>query len=184
MTMPTPPANSNAIPKAHRITHQANDDFSAEDHRFMRMALTLAQQGADAGEVPVGAVLVHEGQVLGAGCNQPISAHDATAHAEMVAIRQACQSLNNYRLPPATTLYVTLEPCTMCLGALIHARVARVVFAATEPRAGMVVSQQQLSEHTFYNHYLQVEYGLLAEESAGLLSAFFKNRRQAKKGAK
>lgn len=158
--------------------------FSDLDTSFMRIALACAAYGGSLGEVPVGAVLVHNNRILATGFNQPILRHDATAHAEVVAIRQACARLNNYRLPPACTLYVTLEPCTMCLGALIHARVARLVFAATEPKAGMIVSQQDICQQTFYNHQVQVAQGLLAEQSRALLQDFFRKRRAAKKQGK
>src|SRR5690606_27479083 len=104
-----------------------------EDFKWMQKALKLAKQGAAREEVPVGAILVHNQQVIGQGFNEPIGRHDATAHAEIVALRDACMRLNNYRLPLQTTLYVTLEPCTMCIGALIHARVDRLIYAASEP---------------------------------------------------
>lgn len=159
-------------------------DFSDLDSSFMTIALACAAYGGSLGEVPVGAVLVHDQRILATGFNQPILRHDATAHAEVVAVRQACARLKNYRLPPDCTLYVTLEPCTMCLGALIHARVARLVFAATEPKAGVIVSQQNFCQQTFYNHHLQVEQGLLAEQSRILLQDFFRKRRAAKKQAK
>lgn len=149
----------------------------AEDAHWMRLALQCAEKGAELGEVPVGAVLVHEGKVIGKGFNQPILRHDPTCHAEIVALRQACEQLNNYRLPIGTTLYVTLEPCTMCLGALIHARLSRLVFATREPRAGMLGSQLNLAECDFYNHKIQVDGGLLAQQSSEMLKAFFKQRR-------
>ncbi|MCG8393056.1 MAG: tRNA adenosine(34) deaminase TadA [Pseudomonadales bacterium] len=142
----------------------------------MKQALELAQQGAQAGEVPVGAVLVREGEVLGQGFNQPILSHDPTAHAEIVALRAASRAQQNYRLP-GSTLYVTLEPCTMCFGALVHARVSRLVYAAREPRAGVCVSQLQLPSVDFYNHKLLVEGGVLEADSAQLLKAFFASRR-------
>ncbi|WP_243453049.1 tRNA adenosine(34) deaminase TadA [Psychrobacter coccoides] len=152
-----------------------------EDVQWMHHALELAQRGAALGEVPVGAVLVHNQQVIGQGFNQPISRHDATAHAEVIAIREACAAFNNYRLPAGTTLYVTLEPCTMCVGALIHARVARLVFAASEPRAGMVGSQLNLPAQDFYNHTLEVDQGLCSAHSSQLLKAFFRERRKSAK---
>ncbi len=147
------------------------------DEIWMQRALELARQGAEAGEVPVGAVLVRDDQVLGEGFNQPIIAHDPTAHAEVVALRAAADAEQNYRLP-GSTLYVTLEPCTMCFGALVHARVARLVYAASEPRAGVCVSQLQLPQVDFYNHKLLVEGGLMQEESAAMLKAFFAARRK------
>ncbi len=146
------------------------------DEDWMRRALALAEQAAKAGEVPVGAVLVREDSLLGEGYNQPIIAHDPTCHAEIMALRHAARNEQNYRLP-GSTLYVTLEPCTMCFGALVHARVARLVYAASEPRAGVCVSQLQLPQATFYNHKMMVEGGLLAEESAALLKGFFARRR-------
>ncbi len=147
-----------------------------KDEDWMRRALTLAEQAAEAGEVPVGAVVVRDGELLGEGYNQPIVAHDPTSHAEVMALRHAARNEQNYRLP-GSTLYVTLEPCTMCFGALIHARVSRLVYAASEPRAGVCVSQLQLPEVSFYNHKMIVEGGLLAEESAALLKGFFARRR-------
>lgn len=147
----------------------------------MQEALKLAKQGAELGEVPVGAILVHNQQVIGQGFNEPIGRHDATAHAEIVALRDACARSKNYRLPLQTTLYVTLEPCTMCIGALIHARVDRLVYAASEPRAGMVGSQMDLSIQPFYNHTIGVYHGLCREHSSRILKAFFRERRQAAK---
>lgn len=152
--------------------------FSDEDVRQMREALAQAQAGAALGEVPVGAVLVAEdGEVLGKGFNQPIGSHDATAHAEIVALRAALARLRNYRLPANATLYVTLEPCTMCFGALMHARLTRLVYAVSEPRAGVCESQLRLPEATFYNHRIRVEDGLLADDSRVLLKTFFASRR-------
>lgn len=145
---------------------------------WMQYALQLAEQAARCGEVPVGAVLVHDGQIIGSGFNQPIGLHDPTAHAEICAIRNACQQLQNYRLPVNTTLYVTLEPCTQCVGALIHARVQHVVFAASEPRAGSLVSARQLMQSGFYNHFFSFEGGVLAEQSQQILKQFFAARRQ------
>lgn len=148
---------------------------------WMQQALAQAHLAQQQGEVPVGAVLVHDGQMIGQGYNCPITTHDPTAHAEIQAIRHACQQLKNYRLPENSTLYVTLEPCTQCVGALIHARVAKVVFAAYEPRAGALVSARQLLDQGFYNHYFQFMGGCLAEESGQLLKRFFKARRQQQK---
>ena len=150
----------------------------------MQEALELAKQGAAREEVPVGAILVHNQQVIGQGFNEPIGRHDATAHAEIVALRDACMRLNNYRLPLQTTLYVTLEPCTMCIGALIHARVDRLIYAASEPRAGMVGSQMDLAAQPFYYHSIQVHKGLCSENSSQMLKAFFRERRQALKNSK
>ena len=148
------------------------------DIDFMRLALAEARRAAERGEVPVGAVLVQDGKVVGRGFNQPITSHDPSAHAEMVAIRQAATALQNYRLP-GTTLYVTLEPCTMCSGLLIHSRIARLVYGASEPRAGAVASRSQVLDQPWMNHRIQVEGGVLAEECGALLSAFFRGRRKA-----
>ncbi len=142
----------------------------------MREALGLAGEGAARGEVPVGAVLVQDGEVIGRGFNCPISTSDPSAHAEMVAIRAAAQALANYRLP-GSTLYVTLEPCAMCAGLIVHSRVQRVVFGASEPRAGMAVSRGQFFDQAFLNHRVRVEGGVLAEECGEVLKAFFKARR-------
>lgn len=152
------------------------DDLQLQDELFMREALRLAEQGAALGEVPVGAVLVQDGEIIGRGYNSPISLNDPSAHAEVQAIRDAATQLQNYRLP-ATTLYVTLEPCSMCAGLIVHARVARVVFAANEPRAGVVASQGCFFSQPFLNHNVQVTGGVLAEASAQMLKAFFKARR-------
>lgn len=159
-------------------------NFSPLDISFMQIALACAEYGGRQGEVPVGAVLVYQNRIIATGFNQPILTHDATAHAEMVAIRHACQFFQNYRLPVGCELFVTLEPCTMCLGAIIHARVSRLVFATTEPKAGMIISQQNFSEKKFYNHFLQVEYGLLADNSREILQTFFRERRKAQKNHK
>jgi len=148
----------------------------SQDAHFMREALALAAQGASLGEVPVGAVLVQDGQVIGRGYNCPITTHDPSAHAEMVAIRAASQAVENYRLP-GSTLYVTLEPCSMCAGLLVHARINRVVFGATEPKAGAVQSRGKFFDQIFLNHRTLVEGGVLAEECSAVLSEFFKQRR-------
>ncbi len=143
----------------------------------MREALVLAAQGAALGEVPVGAVLVQGGQIIGRGYNCPISQHDPSAHAEMVAVRDAAQALQNYRLP-GVTLYVTLEPCSMCAGLIVHSRIQRVVYGAAEPKAGVVVSRGKFFEQDFLNHRVLVEGGVLAEECGTVLSEFFRQRRQ------
>ena len=160
---------------------QASTFWPVEDVKWMQQALKLAKRGAEHGEVPVGALLVHNQQIVGQGFNEPIGRHDATAHAEIVALRDACTRLKNYRLPLQTTLYVTLEPCTMCVGALIHARVDRLVYAAHEPRAGMVGSQMNLAEQPFYNHHIQAHKGLCSEHSSKMLKTFFRERRDAAK---
>ena len=152
----------------------------SQDERFMREAMDLARQGAERGEVPVGAVLVQDGVVIGRGFNCPISTRDPSAHAEMVAIRAAAAALDNYRLP-GSTLYVTLEPCSMCAGLIVHSRVARVVYGATEPKAGVAVSRGQFFSQDFLNHRVLIEGGLLAAECSEMLSAFFRARRAAEK---
>jgi tRNA(Arg) A34 adenosine deaminase TadA len=143
----------------------------------MGLALSLAQQAATMGEVPVGAVLVKDGEILGQGYNCPISTDDPTAHAEIVALRNASQRLGNYRLP-ATTLYVTLEPCTMCVGALVHARIERLVFGAFEPKAGVICSQNKLLETDYLNHNIVVTAGVLSNQCATILTDFFSQRRK------
>lgn len=148
----------------------------SQDQRFMGEALALAARGAALGEVPVGALLVRDGEVIGSGFNCPISRHDPSAHAEMVAIRAAAEALQNYRLP-GSTLYVTLEPCSMCAGLIVHARIQRVVFGAAEPRAGVALSRGQFFAQDFLNHRVLVEGGVLAEECGAVLKAFFKARR-------
>tara|TARA_R110000764_G_scaffold61741_2_gene131539 strand:- start:34118 stop:34588 length:471 start_codon:yes stop_codon:yes gene_type:complete len=147
------------------------------DIDFMRLALAEAQHGAERGEVPVGAVLVQDGQVIGRGFNQPISSNDPSAHAEMVAIRQAATAAQNYRLP-GSTLYVTLEPCTMCAGLLVHSRVGRLVYGAQEPKSGAILSRSQVLEQPWMNHRMLVEGGVLAQECGELLSGFFRDRRK------
>jgi len=151
--------------------------FSAADERFMRIALEAAAAAAAEGEVPVGAVLVSgDGAVLAAGHNQPIGRRDPSAHAEMAVLREAAAKAGNYRLP-GTTLYVTLEPCVMCAGALVIARIERLVFAARDLRFGAVRSKFQLADSPLLNHRVQVEEGLLAAEAAMLLARFFESRR-------
>jgi tRNA(adenine34) deaminase len=147
---------------------------------FMREALVLAKTGAEAGEVPVGAVIVRDGEIIGRGFNSPISAHDPTAHAEILALRDAAARVGNYRLPGAT-LYVTLEPCVMCVGAFMHARVDRVVYGATEPKAGAMESTQRAHEHAALNHRVTVVSGVLAAECRKVLQDFFRDRREVGK---
>lgn len=155
----------------------------SSDEQAMQLALTLAQRAYDVGEVPVGALLVCDGKVVGQGFNQPITTLDPSAHAETVAVRQAALQIGNYRLP-GCTLYVTVEPCTMCTGLLIHSRIERVVFGATEPKAGAMGSALNLPAQPFYNHVMQIDGGVLAEECAQLMSSFFAMRREAKKRLK
>jgi tRNA(adenine34) deaminase len=143
---------------------------------FMREALDLARAAAAAGEVPVGAVVVVDGAVVGRGFNQPIGTHDPTAHAEIVALRDAAGRVGNYRLPGAT-LYVTVEPCLMCVGAIIHARIDTLAFGAPEPKAGAVESTQRAHEHAALNHRLRVVSGVCATEARALMQEFFRERR-------
>jgi tRNA(adenine34) deaminase len=143
---------------------------------YMRAALDEARRAFDAGEVPVGAVVVLNGEIVGRGFNQPISAKDPTAHAEVVALRAAARSLGNYRLT-GTTLYVTIEPCLMCVGAMVHARVGTLVFGATEPKAGAVVSSCQAHELPSLNHRIEVVEGVLDEECRAIIQEFFRTRR-------
>lgn len=154
------------------------------DEYWMQQAYEQAASAALIGEIPVGAIIVSNNQIIGAGFNAPISLNDPTAHAEIQAIRQACQVLENYRLPDDATLYVTLEPCTMCVGALIHSRIKRVVFGAVEPKAGSLVSARQLLQSGYYNHTFEFEQGCLQEQCSQQLSAFFKLRREQKKQLK
>lgn len=149
---------------------------TAADARWMARALDLARRAQAAGEVPVGAVLVRGEELLAEGCNAPISSQDPTAHAEILALRAAARRLGNYRLP-GTTLYVTLEPCPMCAGALVHARVARLVFGAPDPLAGAAGSVFNLTAAPTLNHRVDVTGGVCAQDCAELLKAFFKGKR-------
>jgi len=146
------------------------------DADFMREALALAAEAARAGEVPVGAVVVKEGRVIGRGYNRPISSNDPTAHAEIVALREAAGAEGNYRLP-GCELYVTLEPCAMCIGAMVHARLARVVYGAPDPKTGACGSVVDLTSLAT-NHHTDFEGGVLAGECGAALRAFFAERRQ------
>lgn len=148
----------------------------ASDQDWMRQALHLAEQAAAAGEVPVGALLVQDDVLIAEAHNQPISQHDPSAHAELQALRAAAAKCGNYRLLK-TTLYVTLEPCMMCLGAMVHARIGRLVYAAADPKTGVIQSAAQLLELPFLNHRFSVTGGVLAEEAAQLLRTFFKQKR-------
>ena len=143
----------------------------------MQLALAEAAKALQAGEVPVGAVVVLDDQVVGAGFNQPIAASDPTAHAEIVALRAAASSVGNYRLPGAA-LYVTVEPCLMCVGAMVHARIATVVYGTAEPKAGAVTSMTRAHELPGLNHRLQIEGGVLESACRALLQDFFKERRK------
>ena len=149
---------------------------SGDDQYFMAAALDLAREAGALGEVPVGAVLVMDGKIVGRGCNQPISRHDPTAHAEVMALRAAALHVGNYRMPGAT-LYVTLEPCVMCAGAIMHARVARVVFGASDPKTGVAGSVLDLFAEDRLNHHAMVEGGVMSGACGALLSGFFAARR-------
>ncbi len=146
------------------------------DEHWMQHALELAKKAEMEGEVPVGAIIVKNNELISEGWNQPISTHDPSAHAEMVAIRAAANKLENYRISE-TTLYVTLEPCVMCAGAIIHARIARVVYAAKDPKTGAAGSVFNILDSTLNNHQPEICHGILATESATLLQNFFKQRR-------
>ena len=146
------------------------------DRQFMQQALEQAQLAALAGEVPVGAVLVRDGQVISRAFNKPITDHDPSAHAEMLALRQAALVAENYRLPGAT-LYVTLEPCTMCAGAILHARLDRIVYGASDPKTGAAGSVLDVFSSEQINHQTSVEGGVMGEECGQLLRDFFKERR-------
>ena len=149
------------------------------DEFYMAKALQLAEQAGAVGEVPVGAILVKDGEIVGEGFNQPISGCDPTAHAEIVAMRNAAKNLNNYRLSDCD-LYVTIEPCTMCVGAMVHGRIRRVLFGALEPRAGALQSQLQLMNQSHYNHSIEWQGGVLAQECGDLISSFFRRKRESK----
>lgn len=157
--------------------------MGSEHLSFMREALREADRAKAAGEVPVGAVVVMHDAVIGRGHNQPIGRHDPTAHAEIVALRDAAALIHNYRLTGAT-LYVTVEPCLMCIGAAVHARVARIVYGATEPRAGAIESRQRVYEHPSLNHKVTMVSGVLAGECRDRMQAFFEAKRAAAEAMK
>jgi tRNA(adenine34) deaminase len=146
------------------------------DEQFMAHALALAGEAQRRGEVPVGAVVVLDGAVIGEGFNQPIGAHDPTAHAEIVALRDAARRVGNYRLTGAT-LYVTIEPCQMCVGAMVHARITRIVFGTREPKAGAIESAMRAHEHPSLNHRMEATGGVLDEECRALIQEFFREKR-------
>lgn len=150
---------------------------SEDDLRHMRAALDQANNAWALGEIPVGAVVVKDGEVIAAGFNQPIGKHDPTAHAEIMALRRAAEKLGNYRLP-GCELYVTLEPCAMCSGAMMHARLARVVYGATDPKTGACGSVLNLFEQEKLNHHTGLQGGVMAEECGQLLKDFFAMRRE------
>jgi tRNA(adenine34) deaminase len=151
-----------------------------DDIRYMTEALDLAREAWNMGEVPVGAVVVRAGEIVGRGFNHPIAAHDPSGHAEIMALRDAARAVGNYRLP-GCTLYVTIEPCVMCAGAIFHARIARVVYGAPEPKTGAAGSIVDLFAEGRLNHHAEIEGGVLAEQCGGLVSAFFAEKRRATK---
>ncbi|MBZ5525154.1 MAG: tRNA adenosine(34) deaminase TadA [Acidobacteriia bacterium] len=146
------------------------------DDSWMRLALEQARLAAEAGEVPVGAVIIKDSEVIGLGHNRNLLDHDPTAHAEIVALRHAAARLGNHRLT-GCEMFVTIEPCAMCAGALVHARIARLIYGASDPKAGAVLSVMQVINHPSLNHQMEVVAGVLAEECSGLLRAFFQSRR-------
>jgi tRNA(adenine34) deaminase len=159
------------------------DEQRQLDERWMDEALLMAMQADALDEVPVGAVVVLDGEIVGRGWNRPISGHDPTAHAEIMALREAAAAIGNYRLVGAD-LYVTIEPCTMCAGAIVHGRIRRLVFGATEPKSGAVVSNGQLLQQAWLNHGVAVEGGIRAEECSACISDFFRRRREHKRALK
>jgi tRNA(adenine34) deaminase len=160
-----------------KVTQEINHEF------WMRHALTLAQRAQDEGEVPVGAVLVLDNQPIGEGWNRPIGRHDPTAHAEIMALRQGGQVMQNYRLLDAT-LYVTLEPCVMCAGAMVHSRIGRLVYGADDRKTGAAGSLLDVLRHPGMNHQVAIESGVLADACSAMLSEFFRQRRAQQKALK
>ncbi len=156
--------------------------MSHSDELWMEEALREAQRALALGEVPVGAIVVRDGRVVGRGCNRPLSDNDPTAHAEILALREAGQTIRNYRLPDCD-LYVTVEPCAMCAGAITHARIRRLIYGAEDPKAGAVHSMLQVLNHPKLNHGVEVTAGVLAARSMDLLQKFFRDRRKAETSA-
>lgn len=169
------------MPAAMRTRIDVVNEYS--DEYWMRQALSLAQRAQEEGEVPVGSLLVLDNQVIGEGWNRPIGRHDPTAHAEIMALRQGGAVLQNYRLLNAT-LYVTLEPCVMCAGAMVHSRIRRLVYGAADEKTGAVGSLVDILRHPGMNHQVEIVSGVLAEECAATLSNFFRMRREQKKALK
>jgi tRNA(adenine34) deaminase len=161
----------------------ADEQQRLADEHWMGEALSMAMRADEADEVPVGAVVVLDGQVIGRGWNRPISGHDPTAHAEIMALREAAAAIGNYRLVGAD-LYVTIEPCTMCAGAIVHGRIRRLVFGATEPKSGAVVSNGQLLQQPWMNHGVEVVGGVQAQRCSECISDFFRRRRESKRAQK
>ncbi len=177
----TPSANS--VPELDDALAVSTPPISERDRRFMALAQAAAEQARAAGEVPVGAVLVRGDDVIATGFNHPIGAHDPSAHAEMVALRAAAQTVENYRLP-GCELYVTLEPCLMCAGAIMHARIARVVFGARDPKTGACGSVVDAFANPQLNHHTSVTGGVLETECGDALKSFFAERRRASREAR
>ena len=147
------------------------------DEKWMKIAISEASVAKNEGEIPVGAVLIHNNKLIAKAHNQPILNHDPTAHAEVISIRKAGKKLNNYRLA-GSTLYVTLEPCVMCLGAIMHARIDRIVFGASDPKTGVCGSKADLTSEAFFTHKVKVDGGVLEEENKEILQSFFKSKRK------
>ncbi len=159
-----------------KLTADGSELMAQSDELWMEEALREAQRALASGEVPVGAVVVHDGLIVGRGCNRPLSANDPTAHAEILALREAGQTIGNYRLLDCD-LYVTVEPCAMCAGAITHARLRRLIYGAEDPKAGAVHSMLQLLNHPKLNHQVEVSSGVLAACCMDLLQSFFRERR-------
>lgn len=163
--------------------NEMNSDERSLHEQFMNEALIEAEKAAALNEVPVGAVVVCDGQIIGRGYNSPITDHDPCGHAEVKALRDAAQHVQNYRLVNCD-LYVTIEPCTMCAGAIVHGRIQRLIYGATEPKAGVIASQKQILKEPYFNHDVEVISGVLAESCTDVIQAFFKRRRDEKKAQK
>jgi tRNA(adenine34) deaminase len=163
------------------VSHFSDDGENELDAAFMRQAMLLAEKAQAIGEVPVGAIIVVDSIIIGQGYNQSIALHDPSAHAEMLALREAARNLENYRVLDAT-LYVTLEPCPMCAGALVHGRVKRIVFGAYDQKTGAAGTTMNLVQHDSLNHKIEVTGGCLQDECGAQISTFFKQRRRQKKG--
>jgi tRNA(adenine34) deaminase len=157
-----------------------NTTNNANDQKWMEKALSLAEKAAQQGEVPVGAILVKDDVLIAEASNSPIKDNDPTAHAEITALRQGAKALKNYRLP-GTTLYVTLEPCIMCMGAIIHARIERLVIGASDPKSGAAFSVYNIGSDNLLNHSMIIDSGICEDECRELLKSFFKSRREARK---
>lgn len=163
-------------PVNHRQPLSGNDCVSEQDNIWMQHAIQLAEEASAKNEVPVGAIVVLDNHVIGEGYNMPIMSHDPTAHAEIMAMRAAANHIGNYRLVNAD-LYVTLEPCMMCAGAMIHARIKRLYYGASDPKSGAVASMAQVLDKSFLNHRIQYSGGIMADHCGSILSKFFKDRR-------